>query len=93
MSNIMEKLTAMEIDAIKLAEAIISASLNWTGADEEKAPVLKLARTLAGIVLDDVRALGGYMPFEAKPEEPEVCENLMLTADGLHICGGGYRNR
>lgn len=51
-----EKLTVLEADAIKLAEFIVTTSLYWTGADEEKSPFLKKARTLAGIVLDDAKA-------------------------------------
>lgn len=37
--------------AIELAEAVLEASLYWTGLDEEKNPALKKARTLAGLII------------------------------------------
>lgn len=42
-----------------LCEKIIAASLYWTGQDEEKNPLLKTIRTLAGYYLDRRREQGG----------------------------------
>lgn len=38
-----------------LAEAVLAASLYWTGEDEVSNPSLKTARTLAGLVLERER--------------------------------------
>ena len=38
----------------KLAEAVIEASISWTGEDGEKTPALKRARTLAGLATNSV---------------------------------------
>lgn len=43
---------AVTNDLIQLADLIIEASINWTGEDEEKAPILKKTRTLAGYFKD-----------------------------------------
>jgi len=40
-------------NALQLASVVASASLYWSGKDEEKNPHLKTARTLAFIFLQD----------------------------------------
>ena len=42
----------MNKDFFELCELIISASLHWTGDDEQKNPLLKKMRTLAGYYLN-----------------------------------------
>ena len=41
----------MNKELLELCQLIISASLHWTGEDEEKNPQLKKIRTLAGFYL------------------------------------------
>lgn len=38
--------------AVELAEAVLEASLYWTGLDEEKNPALKKSRTWAGLIIN-----------------------------------------
>lgn len=42
--------------AEELAREVLDASLYWTGEDEERNPLLKRIRSLAGFVLDEARS-------------------------------------
>jgi len=39
----------------ELCDTVMEASIGWTGEDEEKNPLLKRARTLAGMHLEEMR--------------------------------------
>lgn len=41
-----------EAYAIETCQLIVDASMFWAGTDEEKNPLLKKARTMAGIALE-----------------------------------------
>lgn len=52
-----KEMVLLESRLRNLANTVVNASLYWSGEDEERVPLLKTARTLAGDALDDLRGI------------------------------------